>query len=471
MEPDDENRLVGWRKIAEYACYSERTMQDLEKENKLQIHREYRGKKPRVWTTKQAVDTCVSQHLQDLNLVQGGTSASEKGVGQEKLFPVASADQSPKRDVAVGKSNLFAAKFRFGPPGARFIWNARWYWLFGLVLLFNLGGLVWFFTKPSPTLDVAGYNLVSGPTGLVYRLLVTGPLGSRPRTIWQSPDATGHLLAQAMKRVGLQGYAALPPAGVRPRLLAERISGTLRYHDLENSGEVTPPNLSVVTARGEEINDVLACHSINWVDTPSFSGWAAVFVSRQQFPGCIVLYEADLRQPVERGRLYHPGRMHNVMSLNGKLVVGAGLNAREKRIGSYVPSLFRIDSAVFLDRIVQLQPVSPKSIPTEDRRNYYYLKDIPEIEAERYLVFDCYLLEQPIFLNKTDHISMIWGKKPEYAMYMLFDSDLNLTHKFIDEHRFSPDKEVTAVYAATRFRYWQGDDWGAWQAEIPPELH
>ncbi|CAM2010142.1 hypothetical protein [Acanthopleuribacter pedis] len=123
-----------------------------------------------------------------------------------------------------------------------------------------------------------------------------------------------------------------------------------------------------------------------------------------------------------------------------------------------------------MDKKVQLTPFSARSIPTPSRRATYTLADVARVKATRYLAFDRHRLRVPRFQIIRGEVLFQSSVVPGERVYCVFGPRLGWRDKYVDEHQFSPRLDYAAEYAATRFRYWQDDQWGPWLAETPDTI-
>ena len=235
---------------------------------------------------------------------------------------------------------------------------------------------------------------------------------------------------------------------------------------MEMSWDVPIPLLTVTNELGEQIDDLIKVNGLTWVDTKIFKGWGRGLYQCDPISRVLsALRPRPEKNPRSEGNFSIPGHLRHMVVEGESLVITGALNARENRFDKWVGAVIRVEIASFLDRRVQLKPFSPRSIPSKQRRRYYSLKDMPNISGCVYLTFDRHRLIMPMLWKRYSNLEVTLGYDPSRRIKVIFDQNLVWKQKLLDEHHFDRALDPDAEYFATRFRYWEGDQWGLWQAE------
>ena len=410
------------------------------------IHRKRLGNKNRVWALSDEVDGWINSYLKNLN-----------SLDETEVEP---------RLISMPKKKVKNQRNRFGKMKNRLISSKTKLVMMSLLaILFSLS--IFMILSSQKQNDLKGFLLVKGEDDLVQKIDIWDDSGKITRTIWEAPSLWDARQSYYLEKDNARRMLAIRPTTRKnPAALMDCLNNRLFVHYRNKSHPVSLPDLSVKTEADALIDDIRAVQGVYWIDEHSYQGWALLVASVNEFPSCLLLL--DERMQV-KGKLYHPGRLHDLVCKDNTLIVTGSLNARETRFANYRPALFKVALSDIVGKSAQLVPFSSKSIPSIARRNYYRIKGLQECPFSVYLALAPHSVGRLFLSVEEDHVSWLLGLYPESRITITFDQNLRYKNKFFLEHAFNEGKNnPERIWNSSRFQYWQVDAWGPWIAERLP---
>jgi len=427
-ESQNPEIIQGWKGIANFAGYSERMVKNFEKQG-MKVHRAPRGKKIKVFAYASDIRDFVNAHLEAKNLDPDDLPPTK----ENKAFP-------------------------------------RSWWFTGIAaaLLLLATFLIWRPTKratgdPAIARDIGYYQWVENEQNLPIRLDLFDNRGERIRTLWTVDSGRDRNQLHEFKWYGLPPAIAIRKGNEnRPTILLETLEKEAVIHTIDQKTTLKLPDLNIQTLEPryfDEFDWTVACSRI---DSPAFNGWALLVQDFELFPSCLILLDEDFQ---EVARLYHAGRLRQILPKDQSLIIGGVLNARPLDESLYRPALFKLSIADILGCRCQIMPFSAKTIANLERRNYYQFKDLPPCPIDVYLALAP--AHQFVFRISNPGHQLEFGSSldNEKRMNLIFDWDLTFIEKRVIDHDYRGDFDQD--YFKTRFQYWLGDFWGPWEGVYP----
>ncbi len=395
------------------------------------VHRSQRGKAVRIWAFTKDVEAFLQKFEE---VVDFDNFPSKSIINSDLLDHLPNAaDQEQKKQGKYREKIAFAI----------------------IISLIITTFIFW-----QPTRDHArkklSYQLVKNSEGIIQRGFLVDGRGERIRELFQTEPGFDYNKSQDLENVGLPQLIALNHDGGTGNVLVDVIEGTVRIHRLNSVKTITVEDLMVTTRSGIKINDFV-WGRVEWLNCPSFKGWAFLLYSAEDYPGALILFTSNFK---EVGRLYHPGRLMVLFSINDYLYINGHLNAREPVRSGYRPMIFKIHISKILERRVQVNPFSSCTL-TQSRLEYYSFKNMDLVTPQRYLAFPISSHYGKLFYPHRGTILFSWDFPRNHNLILFFDHNLNLIKKKFDEHEFVGN--VNELDVATNFRVWEGKYWSDWK--------
>jgi hypothetical protein len=337
----------------------------------------------------------------------------------------------------------------------------RW---FGFFAAITSVGFFFYLILPSGTPIEKRYFVKPASTkNMFYAANLVDMSKGRKKEIWRWDNS---LITEGLHEIeyyGLYHRLAMSFENEEPIILESLHGDEVWVHTFDQRVQLKLPDLSVTTTLGEHINDFRVFTRIVSLETSRFKGWAVVVNSKDQFVGCTLLLNKELK---EVGRLYHPGWFTDLEVWGDYLFLAGSLNARERnRVGIYRPALISVLIDDVFAKRGQLIPFSKMTITEPCSYDYYYLKDLSQINPIHYIALQPMKVFWANIEMDGNQITLRTSKDVKTMVSLVFSLDLEFKKKFVVEHLFAGEIGVDGAIRNTRFQVWEHHQWGPWQTQ------